>query len=74
MRGESGGLILCFESLGVVGVTGVGVCGVVSSVCLAFFFGGFCGGMGGGGVGVGLFIGGRGFSFSGGGNSWWEGG
>jgi hypothetical protein len=42
-----GGLILCFASFGVVGVVCVSVCGVVSSFCLAFFFGGFCGGMGG---------------------------
>ena len=40
-RGEVGGLILGFEGLVVVGVVGVGVCGVVSELFLAFFLGGF---------------------------------
>ena len=48
LRGEVGGLILCFESFGVVRVVDVGVCGVVSSLFLAFLFCGFCGGMRGG--------------------------
>ena len=47
LRGGIGGLILCFEGVGVVRGDGLGVCKVVSSLFLAFFFGGFCGGMGG---------------------------
>ena len=46
LRDEFGGLILCFGPFGVESVVGVGVCGVVSSLFLAFF-GGFCVEMGG---------------------------
>ncbi len=46
LSGEGGGFILCFEGCGVVKVVGVGVCGAVSSLLLAFFFCGCCGGIG----------------------------
>ena len=46
LRGEVGGLILSFESIGVLGVVGGGVCGVVSAFFLAFLFGRDCGGVG----------------------------
>ncbi len=46
MRGEVGGLNLGFESIGVLGVVGVRVCGVVSAHFLAFLYGRVCGGVG----------------------------
>ncbi len=73
LRGDIGVLILYLESFGGVRVVGVGVRGVVSSLCLAFFFGGFCGGMGEevwGWVCLSMFV----VFFSGGGNGWCEGG
>ena len=41
LRGDVGGLSLCLESFGVVRVVGVGVCGMLVALCLAFFFGWF---------------------------------